>query len=73
MAYTVVLLQHPPGGAWSHHQGLNSIATQAYSRSANCTLMVTGFILFHINVTIVSKDKIGLGCFSAQLYATHCI
>jgi len=40
MAYFVVLLQHLPGGALSHHQGLNSLATQVYSRSADYTLMV---------------------------------
>ena len=73
MAYFVVLLQHLPRGAWSHHQGLNSIAAHVYSRSADCTLMVFGEGLDsiqHKSVTIVSKNKIGLGPLSAQLYAT---
>jgi len=76
MAYFVLLLQHLPGEAWSHYQGLNSIATQVYSRSANCTLMVSVDWLDsipHKSVTIVSKAKIGLGPLLAQLYATHCI
>ena len=76
MAYFVVLLQHLPGGVWSHHQGLNTIATQVYSRSVDCILMVFGDWLDsipHKSVTIVSKDKIGLGPHSAQLYATQCI
>jgi len=71
VAYFVVLLQHLLGGSWSH-----SLATQVYSRSADCTLMVFGDWLdsiAHKSVTIISKDKIGLGRRSAQLYATRCI
>jgi hypothetical protein len=69
MAYFVVLLRYLPGGSWSHHQGLNSIASQVYSRSADCKFMVLGDWLDsvpHKSVAIVSKDIIGLGPLSCN-------